>query len=147
MTKMLFATFISILCLCACNKDDDNTIPANTQTEIAFTGEWERQFEAGSGNLHTVSYSIYQDSMRYTLEGPIGQADYVMLRDTFLLENNRYVGHTPTGQYYLVLVKDVSEASISVYKQLVEDLEEGMNTQVPPASTTQNHGWNVFKKK
>lgn len=130
----------------ACSKDDDNIQP-DLPSEISFTGNWTRQFEAGSGNLHTVLYAIHQDSMRYTLSGPVGNADYVMLRDTFILEDNRFIGHTPEGQHYLIFVKNISSDSITIYKQEIANVDEGLSIAVPDDNTTANHGWNIYYKE
>ena len=141
---MLTATLI----FSSCSKDDGPIPEPQTQRdEIPFTGTWQRQFEAGPGNLHTVDYLIYQDSIRYTLAGPVGQADYIMQRDTFLLENNRYIGHTNANQHYLIFVKNENNDSIALYKQEVVDIAEGMTIEVPADTTTANHGWNTYYKQ
>ncbi len=72
-------------------KDDGSCI----YKQFAKTVKEKIPFEAGigSGFWHTVSFSVYQDSIRYTLNGPVGTANYIIFRDTFTLENNRYIGH------------------------------------------------------
>lgn len=142
-----FLLLISLLFILSCDKESDPILPPYEPIAIPFEGTWTRQFEAGPGNLHDVQYSIYQDSIRYQLSGPIGNADYVLHRDSFSLENNRFIGHTTDDQYYLLFAKNVTTDSITVYKQTVETLEEGLILPVPSASTTANHGWNIFKKQ
>ncbi len=130
----------------SCKKDEIELITelhTNTKQEIPFTETWQRQFEA-IGNLHTSNYLIYQDSIRYTLTGAIGQANYLIQRDTFLLVNNRFIGHTDANQHYLIFVKDVTTDSIILYKQKVIDVAEGMTIIVPEHTTTANYGWNTF---
>jgi len=117
-----------------------------SETAIPFKGAWSRDFEAGTAGLHTVRYLISQDEIEYKLTGSIGQADYKIIRDTFLLENNRFIGHRPDNIYYLIFVKDVSEDSISIYKQLISNFNEGMNVAVPSDTSTQNHGWSTYFK-
>lgn len=132
----------------ACKKEKITPKTSQVQKEnIPFTGTWQRQFEAGAGNLHTVNYLIYQDSIRYTLAGPIGNANYVMLRDTFLLTQNRFIGHTPDNQHYLIFVKNFNNDSLTLYKQAISDVSEGMNTTAPSDTTTANHGWNTYYKQ
>lgn len=131
----------------SCDKEEEIIVIEEEKVSIPFEGIWTRQFEAGPGNLHDVKYSIYQDSIRYLLSGPIGNANYLMHRDTFLLEDNRYIGHTPESKYYLIFVKNISSDSITIYKQTLESIEEGLTTEIPPANTTANHGWNTFKKQ
>ena len=137
---------IGITIWLGCSKDDD-TDQIFQRTEIPFAGTWTRQFEAGPGNLHTVFYGIYRDSIRYTLTGPIGNADYVMLRDTFLPENNRFIDHTPENQLYLLFAKIISADTIKMYKQEVSGMEEGRSVPVPAPNTTANYGWGTYTRQ
>tara|TARA_B100000809_G_scaffold262125_1_gene312401 strand:+ start:200 stop:649 length:450 start_codon:yes stop_codon:yes gene_type:complete len=149
MNKLIQLSLLGFIILTGCKKDDTiEPTPSSPQlkTEIPYAGIWERQFEAGIGNLHTVNYYIYQDSTRYVLTGAIGNANYLMQRDTFLLDDNRFIGHTNSGQYYLMFVKNVSNDSITLYKQEINDLEEGMSINMPNDTTTQNHGWSTYHK-
>ncbi len=148
MNKSIIVLLLGFIILTGCKKDDIiEPIPQPIiKVEIPFTGIWERQFEAGPGNLHTVNYFIYQDSIRYTLSGPVGNANYLMQRDTFLIESNRFIGHTNSNQYYLIFTKNVSTDSITIYKQEINDLAEGLSIDEPSDTTTQNHGWNTFHK-
>lgn len=146
---MIKNLFFILLLSCSMSCDDDESIPEPMieQENIPFQGNWVRQFEAGPGNVHDVLYAVYQDSIRYTLSGPVGNANYVMLRDTFVLENNRYIGHTPDDQYYVLFVKDINSDNITLYKQPISSVEEGMTVEVPDAETTEHHGWSVYTKQ
>ena len=144
--RLLIAIGLFLWIGCA-REDEQLELPGSTPVEIDFTGTWSRQFEAGPGKVHTATYFVYQDSIRYTLTGPVGQADYVMIRDAYSAADHRFVGHRPDGQHYLVLVKAISEESITLYKQTVADLEEGLARGVPPDNTNQNHGWNTYQKQ
>lgn len=148
MNKLITVSLLGFIILTGCKKDDIiEPIPQPTiKTTIPFTGTWERQFEAGPGNLHTANYFIYQDSIRYTLAGSIGNADYLMQRDTFLLENHRFIGHTNSNQYYLMFAKNLTNDSITIYKQEINSLNEGLNINIPSDTTTQNHGWGTYHK-
>jgi hypothetical protein len=140
---------LALFFLYGCKKNEviESNIQSNTKTEMPFNGNWERQFEAGPGNLHTANYFIFQDSIRYTLSGSVGNANYVISRDTFLLENNRFIGHTLVNKYYLLFINSTSNDSISIYKQEVSTITEGLSITIPSDTTTRNHGWNTFKKK
>lgn len=142
MKKILVSIVLASLIFTACSNDDDST--TNEKAEIPFTGTWERQFEAGPGNQQTASYFVYQDSIRYTLVGAVGNADYLMERDTFLIDNNRFIGHTDDAKYYLIFVKNENSDSITLYKQEVESITEGLSTEVPDDDTTEGHGWNTY---
>ena len=133
-------------------KDDGSCLYVQTvepfKATIPFAGIWDRQFEAGTGTgaWHTVTYSIYEDSIRYTLTGPVGNADYTMLRDTFILEDNRYIGHTNDAVYYLIFTSEITTDSIKVYKEIIPNFETGMSIQIPHDTTTANHGWSYYTK-
>ncbi len=139
-----------IVTLLSCKKEEEPEVnePVNEieKVEIPFQGKWKRTFEAGPGNIQTVLYSVYQDSIRYTLTGPVANSNYNMIRDTFLLDDNRYVGHTIDNVYYLIFAKDITSDSIRLYKEIIPNFSAGMSTAVPHDSTTQNHGWAVYYK-
>ncbi|MEM8928499.1 MAG: hypothetical protein AAGC45_09860 [Bacteroidota bacterium] len=139
---ILIGTFLTVSC-----SNEEDSEPIMGLDPISFEGTWNRQFEAGPGNWHNVSYKVYQDSIRYTLSGSVGQANYVLLRDTFMLQDQRYIGHTPQGTHYLIFVKDATDQSITLYKQPIENISEGMTLAVPPADTQENHGWNTYEKQ
>lgn len=147
MKAIITSILATALVFVSCNNDDDTPTEQNSRDEITFTGTWERQFEPVPGSTHTADYFIYQDSIRYTLTGNLGNADYVMKRDTFLMENNRFVGHTDENQYYLIFVKNLTDDSLTLYKQEVENIEEGLSIGVPADDTTENHGWNSYQKQ
>lgn len=144
MKNIIFYFFIPFVILSACDKEEDKVNSLIEQ--IPFVGTWSWQFEAGPGNLHTATYHIYQDSIRYKLVGNVGNADYVLQRDTFLKENNRFVGHTDQDIYYLIFAKNITQDSITLYKQVVTSLSEGLTLDVPANNTTANHGWNVYHR-
>lgn len=148
MKKSLFG-LVATLIIFSCKKEavEPIKVPQASRAEIPYTGVWKRQFEAGPGNLHTVNYFVYKDSIRYTLSGPVGNANYVMHRDTFLTKDNRFIGHTPDDVYYLIFFKNLSTDSITLYKQTVTTVSEGLDVKVPVATTTQNHGWNNYAKQ
>lgn len=146
MKNIFVLTLSGLLFLAACKKEDPMPSPTPKAT-IPFTGIWERSFQAGPGNMQTVTYSVYQDSIRYVLDGPIGQANYVLHRDTFLLEDNRFIGHTNANLYYLIFVKSITADSIHLYKELVTSVNNGMTVDIPSDTTTQNHGWGTYSRK
>ncbi|MCT4582720.1 MAG: hypothetical protein N4A35_14995 [Flavobacteriales bacterium] len=148
--KRIIFTSTLVATLLSCKKEEapeeNDPIVDVEKIEIPFEGKWKRTFEAGPGNTQTVVYSIYQDSIRYTLTGPVANSNYNMIRDTFLLEDNRYIGHTTDNVYYLIFAKNVVDDSISLYKEIIPNFSAGMSTDVPHDSTTQNHGWAVYYK-
>ncbi|MFV0571250.1 MAG: hypothetical protein ACK5M1_02315 [Xanthomarina gelatinilytica] len=142
---MYILFFITSL-LFSCSDDDSQVIDMQEDV-IEFTGTWQRQFEAGPGNLHYVTYKVYQDSIRYTLEGAIGSANCNIEKDHFAKTDNRFVGHNSENDiYYVLFIKDISESNITIYKKEVSDVEEGQTTAVPTADDTDNHGWNTYTK-
>lgn len=150
MKKLILLAIGFTIVSTGCKKENEDIVSqpkTDAKSTIPFTGVWDRKFEAGPGNLHTATYFIYQDSIRYTLTGPVGTADYVLKRDTFIPQYNRFIGHTSSNQYYVLLTKNITTDSITIYKQTIDDLEDGLSIKIPSDTTTQNHGWNAFKKK
>lgn len=146
--KVVITSILAVvLVFISCNNDDNTPIEKKSRDQITFTGTWERQFEPVPGNTHTADYFIYQDSIRYTLTGNVGNANYVMKRDTFLMKNNRFIGHTNENKYYLIFVKNITDNSLMLYKQEVESINEGLSIDVPADDTTENHSWNTYQKQ
>lgn len=145
-TKIKIAGMLLLSCL-SCKKEEIITVEPEpmVKAEIPFTGKWTRTFDVGPDNLHTAQYFIYQDSIRYTLVGSVGNADYLMERDTFILEEQRFIGHTNSNQYYVLFAKDLSADSIMIYKVFVSNFSAAMSFAVPSDTSTQNYGWNTFK--
>lgn len=149
MKNILFPLLITLF-IFSCKKKEEQTVEiiekSPSKTEIPFMGQWERSFEAGPGNQQTVLYSIYEDSIRYTLTGNVAQSNYKMIRDTFLLNENRFIGHTEDNIYYLIFTKDITNDSISIYKEIISNFNIGMSIAIPNDTTTLNHGWGVYNK-
>ena len=149
MKNILYIIFVVSFML-GCKKEEvpiiETSNGSTTKVEIPFEGKWERNFEAGSGNQQTVLYTIYQDSIRYTLTGQIASANYNITRDTFLLDNNRFIGHTSDDVYYLIFTKNVTNDSISIYKEIIPNFNAGISLSIPSDTATQNHGWGVYHK-
>ena len=145
MKNIYLFILLSIITVSSC-KDEGitNDIASQNKAVIPFTGYWQRSFTAGPGNIQTASYFIYQDSIHYTLTGPIAQEDYVIIKDSYIEEDNRFIGHTESFQYYLIFVKNENADSITLYKQSIIDANAGLGISVPNDSTTQNYGWNVY---
>ncbi|MEE9361007.1 MAG: hypothetical protein V3U92_00245 [Cellulophaga sp.] len=142
--KYIVITFILIGVLFSCAKDDSSP---DLEEQISFTGVWKRQFEAGLGNLHDVSYKIYQDSIRYKISGSIGNADYVILKKEFTARNDRFIGFNPDNKFHYVLFfKEISDKNITIYKKEVFSFEKAQLVKFPASDNTENHGWNTFGK-
>ena len=113
---------------------------------MPFLGTWERSFEADKKS-HTATYVVEPRSIRYKLVGDVGNADYVIHRDAYSPDEKRFVGHTDKGEYYVVFVRAATDDSITLYKQKVDSLVDGLGLSAPPASTTKHHGWNTYQRR
>lgn len=149
-TKNAWLILALIAFTLGCKKDEE-TKPAEQKSEtkevsqIPFKGTWKRTFEAGPGNLHTVLYKIYQDSIRYSLNGPVGQANYLLIKDTFITAQHRFIGHTEIGNYYLIFTKlNSNKDTLTLYKQPIKGTPEGLAIEIPSDTTTKHHGWNKY---
>lgn len=119
----------------------------SVEDPIPFLGTWTREFEVGPGNMHVATYVVESDRIHYTLTGNVGNADYVMLRDRFSGTDNRFVGHTKDGELYVLFAREISDRNVTIYKKRVDGLTAALELAVPPADTTENHGWNAYEKR
>ncbi len=146
MRKLILILAMVAFFLIGCKKEkiiENEPEEEIVQDEIPFTGSWSREFMVADF-VQTVTYSIYEDSVRYTMTGDFAQTDYLIIRDVFQLENNRFIGHTDLGEYYTMFVKPSAD-SIVIYKQTVADVAEGMALEVPNEDTEVSYGWNIYK--
>lgn len=141
------AIFFALAVLWACGSDPANpAVMADAAVADLPLGTWTRQFEAGRGNVHTVSYTIESDRMHYLLEGSVGMADYVLLREDFDPLLQRFVGRTEDNRFYAVFFNPNDDGML-IYKEEVADLAAGRDLPIPPPDTTANHGWNLFVRQ
>jgi hypothetical protein len=139
MKRFITLLSLSLVLIIACKKEELENIVI-TPGEIPFTGKWTRTFEASPGGMHTESYAVYQDSLSYQIASSFVNSNYVIIKDTFLLTDNRFIGHTPENTLYILFVKEETDSTISVYKQEVASVAERITVEFPVANTTANYG-------
>lgn len=121
---------------------DFQTVSANTP----FQGRWKQQVSIKNKKNTATFYKIYQDSILFSIanrnQKPINQ---VIRRDTFLANENRFIGHTYTNQYYLIFLKYDSNQSIKLFKQEVANVEEGLRFDLPQDYESEvSSEWDVY---
>lgn len=126
--------------------DSVEPLEDGTEDPIPFLGTWTREFDVGPGNTHIATYVVASDRIHYTLTGDLGNADYVMIRHGFSGTDNRFVGHTKDGKYYVLFAREISDRNVTIYKQKVDGLTAALGLAMPPIDTTENHGWNSYEK-
>ncbi len=115
--KQLYILFFFTSLLLS-SSDDDSQIIDIQDDVIQFTGTWQDQFEAGSGNLHYVTYKVYQDGIRVALEGVISKVNYNIEKAHFAKADNRFVGYNlKNDNHFVFFVKNISESNITIYKK------------------------------
>lgn len=114
---------------------------------LALSGSWTRSFSPRADAEQTATYDFSPTQVHYTLTGPLTSADYVVHKDWYNEAQGRIVGHSDDGTLYVLLLRDVSESNLTLYKQTVDSLNAGIELQIPPADTQENHGWNVYAKQ
>ncbi len=114
--------------------------------EIPFSGTWARSFTMGKGVDAKVTYTVFQDSIQYIMNGPMVMK-YTLVKDAFLSKSNRWIGkrgETP----YVIFFKNVSKDSITLLKMKVESKEKAIKMAFPSdTARSKFSSWNTFKKK
>lgn len=113
---------------------------------IPFLGTWTHEFDVPPGLPHIATYVVTPDHIHYTLTGSVGSADYTMTRDAFSASDNRFVGHTKDGEFYVLFAREVSDRTMTIYKQKVDGVTAALELAVPADDTTESHGWNTYEK-
>lgn len=138
MKKYLYLlAVLAIITSCASR----NELPAK------LMGGWQRDFYPAPGKRHVVEYAFYKDSVHYHLAGDLVNAQYTLLKDAFIQNGNRFVGHDGNGDFYVIFVEPATD-SILLYKEKVNSIEEGLKYKKPGLEFKGNHsqGWNSYKK-
>lgn len=119
-----------------------NELPAE------LIGGWQRDFYPAPGKRHVVEYAFYKDSVHYHLAGDLVNAQYTLLKDAFIPNGNRFVGHDGNGDFYVIFVETAPD-SILLYKEKVSSIEDGLKYKKPGMEFKGNHsqGWNSYKKQ
>ncbi len=133
---------ISLLIFISCT----NTAKQEEPMKIPFLGTWTRSFELAKDSTQHVYYTIWADSIQYEMQGPL-PVKYVMQKDSFVVEDNRWVGKL-NDVPYVIFIKNASPDSITLFKKQVTDMEEALSMQVP-SDTVSSHfaSWNVYKRR
>lgn len=118
----------------------------SSDKESTIKGIWKRELEMLPGKTAKVSYHIENEKVTYSLDGPFAHVTYSIEKDTLLLEQNRFIGHTPTGKYYVLEFKVQSSSSISIIKQEVNDLKSGLDLVISDKVANSQFGWNLYTK-
>jgi len=149
--KQIWIVLLVVLVnLTACkNQDKSKTLGKEvhlTSTTIPFEGVWTREFQIGTDSIQKVIYKIYQDSIQYEMAGPMS-IKYTMLKDTFLLKNNRWIGRLHDNTY-VVFIKNNTKKSISLLKKQVKNREIALSMAFPSdTARSRFSSWNIFSKK
>jgi len=119
-------------------ENDEKSSLENETPALPFEGNWTRSFQLGEGadSLQYVYYNIYTDSIQYIMKGPL-PLNYNLIRDTFLLKENRWVGKL-NDVYFAIFVKAINADTIALFKQQFPTREEALNRPYP-ADTVSGH--------
>ena len=144
MRTITFLTLITLFVgFTSCSGDDSPILGNDT---IAFEGSFSREFVV-QGATQRATYSITQDKINYDLAGGFAQTKYDTAKQYYSNGDNRWIGYRASNSTYTVIFfKNISETEITLYKKEVASLEAGKTEPVPAADTTENYGWNVYKK-
>ena len=144
-TLLLF-TLIILTFSCNNNKETNKTTIENSKQSILI-GMWERKFETLPGSKHTASYTFEKDKIVYDLNGVTAKANYEINIDDFNEKLNRFIGHTDTNKYYLLMLKDVNSKSFKIHKKEIKNIEEGLKIRTIKETDEHHMGWYTYNKK
>ncbi len=149
MKNLVIILILALTFTVSCKKTESVKIVKSndkTVTAIPFSGTWSRSFTMGKGVNANVSYTVFQDSIQYIMNGPMVMK-YTLIKDVFSAKDNRWIGkrdETP----YVIFLKNISKDSITLLKMKVESKEKALK-MVFPSDTARSKfsSWNTYKKK
>lgn len=146
-TGILLIAFALILVSCEKKaKKHIEKLVIETTDNISFTGKWTRSFEMGNDVSAKVIYDIWNDSIQYTMQGPM-LMKYTIKKDTFVSKDNKWIGKKD-GTSYVIFVKNTSKDSISLLKMKVESKSKALGMKFPSdTARSKFSSWNTYFNK
>jgi len=146
MKNFVFVIMILFIGITACDNSNKSKKTSKNDSEISFIGTWTRSFEMGKDSLQFVYYRIWEDSIHYEMKGPLN-LNYTIQKDTFLANENRWVGNLE-GNPYVIFLKNISTDSITLFKENVKTQEEALKMPIPADTAKSRFStWDVFYLK
>ncbi len=145
----LWVLAIILVSTIACNSSKEKTrineklvISAN----LPFEGIWSRSFELGKDSIAHVYYRVWKDSIQYEMQGPL-KVKYIMHKDTFISNDNRWVGKL-NDVSYVIFLKNITKDSIVLFKKEVKNKSEAIQMNFPSKEEKSHFSsWNTYYKK
>ena len=146
-TGILLIAFVLVLVSCEKKaRKNIEKLVLETSVDIPFAGNWVRSFEMGNGVSAKVTYSVWNDSIHYDMNGPM-RMQYTIKKDTFVSKDNKWIGKKD-GVPFVIFIKNASKDSISLLKMKVESKSKALEMKFPSdTARSKFSSWNTYYKK
>ena len=144
--KLIIFIILSTLFL-ACTKEKETT---KEIVKIPFSGTYSWQFNIPILGDQLSTNIFYEDSISYSMLGAVYTTNYTQILHSFDTLQNKLItvgNGVKNGKYFVMLFKDISDTSITIYKhECVSGITEAEGFVKPDDNTTADYGWNVYLK-
>jgi len=115
---------------------------------------WKFNIDQVEQKSHLVIYSSL-DSIGYAMQGGMYTNNYSMHKTSYSDKDgeNRWIGvgkggegFIKDGKYFVLFFKNVEKDKFTVFKKEFATQKEAEDFPLPPASSTDSHGWNEYEK-
>lgn len=158
--QLLIALGLLTFTLTACKKEEAAPTGSGTPTaaaKIPFSGTYTWAFSIPGMGDQVSTHSFWADSIHYSMVGSAYTTDYAQLHVEYHAADQRSItvgrgGSIPKdGVYFVMFFKNVTDSTLTIYKRECGEgtaaLHEARTMAVPSASTTADHGWNVYRRQ
>ncbi|PIE43259.1 MAG: hypothetical protein CSA50_06145 [Gammaproteobacteria bacterium] len=84
----------------------------------------------------------------YEMRGKIYATKYQMQMVSYDKTNNKWIGKTPEGIFYVLFFEPINNDQLTLYKhKCKQGLAEAVAFEKPDSKATEDHGWNVYTRE
>ncbi|MFT3884052.1 MAG: hypothetical protein QM724_01090 [Flavobacteriales bacterium] len=156
--NLLLSIGLVALTITACKKENEApaTTPAAGAAKIPFSGTYTWAFTIPGMGDQLSTHTFWPDSIHYSMAGSAYTTDYAQLHVSYDAAEQRSItvgrgGSIPKdGVYFVMFFKDITDSTLMIYKhecgEGASGLTEARTFGVPPANTSADHGWNLYRR-
>ncbi len=136
----------------ACKKE--TVAPEPTKEKIPFKGKFSWTFEIPAFGKQKSSHTFFEDSIKHEFAGDAHTTFYNQILEMYDPTEKRCItvgkgGIIPKdGVYFVMFFKEITDSSMLIYKhECTKGKDEAYQFAYPEPNTTNDRGWNLFKKE
>lgn len=153
---LLGLALISGLGVASCDKKEKAAQEQEAvKAKVPVNGKFSWHFNIPRMGDQVSAMTFTEDSVLYDMQGPAYTTNYVMIKESYTEQDGvqRWIGVgkggsiNKDGVYFVLFFKDITPASVTIYKRECTGKTEAATFPYPAADAITDHGWNVYNKE